>query len=316
VPTLAQAPAPLVSVVIPAYNPGRMLAAAVESVRAQTLADWEIVVVDDRSPEDVAAALGPLLDEPRLRLVRHAVNGGPTAARNTGMAEARGRFVAFLDADDSWQPEKLARQLQAVMARPDPDRVFCVTRTVVNLADGRHVVRPVRGKRPGERLDEFIFVAGNFCQTSSFFVSRALATRIGWRELSTGEDHLFAIDAVDREGAEYLLINEPLAIYNNDIRPGRLSHTTTLERGRRFMDEVRGLISAKALTGYESRYLGVLILRRHPLRGVGLFARAVATGALPPRFAATLLVRTVLPAGIYHKARSRLLGRRGAGAST
>lgn len=299
---------PCVSVVIPAYNPGAGLAAAIDSVRAQTFGDWEIVVVDDCSPEDVGAALGAGTNDPRVRLVRHDTNGGPSAARNTGVAQARGRFVAFLDADDSWYPEKLARQVAAVMARPHPERVFCVTRTIVNLADERHIVRPVRGKRPDEAMDEFIFVSGNFCQTSAFFLSRALARQIGWRDLVTGEDHLFAIDAI-AAGAEYLLVEEPLTTYNNDVRPGRLSHTTTLEQGRRFMEQVRGVLSAKALAGYESRYLGVMLLRQQPLRGLQTVTRAVATGALPPRFAATLLVRTALPAGLYHRVRSRLMGR-------
>jgi glycosyltransferase involved in cell wall biosynthesis len=299
---------PTVSVVVPAYNPGSRLAATIESVRAQTFGDWEIVVVDDCSPEDVRAALGSFADDPRLRLVRHDTNGGPSAARNTGVAHARGRFVAFLDADDSWHPEKLTRQVAAVMARPDPDRVFCVTRTIVNLADDRHIVRPVRGKRPDEAMDEFIFVSGNFCQTSAFFLSRALARRIGWRDLVTGEDHLFAIDAI-AAGAEYLLVEESLTTYNNDVRPGRLSHTTTLERGRRFMEQVRGVLSQKALAGYESRYLGVMLLRQHPVQGLQTLVRAVATGALPPRFAATLLVRTAVPAGLYHRVRSRLMGR-------
>ena len=300
---------PLVSVVIPAFDAGPLLATAAGAALGQTLADIEVIVVDDCSPVDEAAALVGFAGDPRLRIVRHAANAGPTAARNTGIAEARGRFVAFLDADDDWRPEKLERQLAAVMARADPDRVFCVTRTVVNLADGRSIVRPVRGKRPDEPMDEFIFVSGNFCQTSAFFLATALARAIGWRELSTGEDHLFAIDAC-RAGAEYLLVDEPLATYNNDVRPGRLSGTVTLARGRRFMDEVRGLVSPKALLGYESRYLGVLLLRRNPLLGLGLVGRALASGALPPRFAATLLARTATPAGLYHRIRSHLLGRR------
>ncbi len=299
----------MVSVVIPAYRSADRLPATLRSVQAQTLLDWEAIVVDDCSPDDTAGALAAFADDPRIRLVRHAANAGASAARNTGIAEARGRFVAFLDADDAWMPAKLERQLDAVVARPDPDRVFCVTRTVVELGGGRHIVRPVRGKRPDERMDEFIFVSGGFCQTSSFLVPRALAERVRFRPLPIGEDHLFAIDLCDA-GAEYLLIDEPLAVYHNEVRPGRLSNEASLERGRRFIADTAGALSAKARTGYEARYLGADILRRSPGEGFALLTRAVASGAMPPRFAASLLVRTVVPAGAYHRVRAALLGAR------
>jgi glycosyltransferase involved in cell wall biosynthesis len=277
----------------------------------QTMTDWEIVVVDDASPDDIAAALAPWRDDERVRLIRHERNAGATAARNTGIAATLGRFIAFLDADDSWLPTKLERQVNAVLACAEPERVFCVTQTIVNLADGRHVIRPRRAKRPDESMDEFIFVHAGFCQTSSFLVSRSLAAVTGFRELSTGEDHLFAIDLCNA-GATYLLIDSALTVYNDDLRPGRLSNRRTLDRGRAFMDEVRGLISPKAMLGYEARYLGVLLLRHNPFKGSALVARAVVSGALPPRFAASLLVRAALPADLYHTIRARLLGRGGA----
>lgn len=300
---------PLISVIIPAYNCADVLPAAVASVAAQTATAWEVIVVDDCSSDDPAAALSAYRTDSRVRVIRQPRNGGATAARNTGIAAATGRFVAFLDADDSWAPTKLERQLVAVMARPDPDKVFCVTRTIVNVADGHHLVRPIRGKRPDERMDEFIFVSGGFCQTSSFLVSRTLAASIGFRELSTGEDHLFAIDMV-RLGAEYLLVEETLTTYNDDFRPGRLSSDKTLARGEAFMADVRDLISPKALLAYQARYLGALVLKRSPIQGLGLVARAVAKGALPPRFAVTLMVRTLVPATAYHRFRSMVLGRR------
>ncbi|WP_293883626.1 glycosyltransferase family A protein [Sphingomonas sp.] len=306
--TVAEVP-PLVSIVIPAYAVRGFLADAVKSVLAQTMTDFEVIVVDDCSPDDVATELAHAGPDPRIRLVRHAENGGATAARNTGIANARGRFIAFLDHDDSWLPTKLERQLAGMMARPDPDKVFCVTGTIVNLADGRHVLRPVRGKRPDERMDEFIFVQGGFCQTSSFLVGAGLARRAAWRDLPTGEDHLFAIDLCAL-GAEYLLIDAPLTIYNNDLRSGRLSNDKTLATGARFMAAVGGVLSAKALQAYEIRYLGPAILRRNPVDGLVRIVRAVAAGAMSPRFAGSLLVRTMLPDSTYQRARAALLGQR------
>jgi glycosyltransferase involved in cell wall biosynthesis len=109
---------PLISCIVPAFNAERYLAEALDSILQQTYRRTEIVVVDDgstdRSP-DVIASFGP-----RLRAVRQ-VNSGPAAARNRGVDEARGEFIAFLDADDRWHPDKLRRQLAHFAERPGLD---------------------------------------------------------------------------------------------------------------------------------------------------------------------------------------------------
>jgi glycosyltransferase involved in cell wall biosynthesis len=298
---------PLISIVIPAYNSAASLPATLATVLAQTEARWEALVVDDCSTDDPAAVVAQLGD-PRIRVIRHERNGGASVARNTGIAAAKGRFVAFLDADDRWMPAKLEKQLAAVLASADPDRIFCVTQTVVELDENRSILRPIRPKRPDERMDEFIFVAAGFCQTSAFFVSTALARQVGgFRTLPTGEDHLFAIDLC-AAGAEYLLIEEPLTVYDNRLRDGRLSQTTSLEQGARFMAGIADTVSRKAMLGYESRYLGVLALRRNPATGLALMVRAVRAGALSPRFALFLIARTLIPGALYHRIRARLLG--------
>lgn len=98
---------PLVSVVIPAYNPGAPLREAVDSIVAQSFSDWDLAVVDDGSDED----LGWVDDvDARVHLL-HTEHLGASIARNVGIARTTGRLVAFLDADDRWLPEKLARQI-------------------------------------------------------------------------------------------------------------------------------------------------------------------------------------------------------------
>jgi glycosyltransferase involved in cell wall biosynthesis len=108
--------APLVSVIIPTYNRADLVRQAVASVRAQTYRDFEIVVVDDGGTDDTGAVLAA---GPELRLERHARRRGVSAARNTGMAAARGQWLAFLDSDDLWLPEKLARQISRLEGKPE-----------------------------------------------------------------------------------------------------------------------------------------------------------------------------------------------------
>jgi glycosyltransferase involved in cell wall biosynthesis len=106
---------PLFSVIVPTFNRGRFVSEAIASVLTQTVTDLECVVVDDASPDPTR--LPDALD-PRVRLVRREVNGGPAAARNTGLAEARGRYVAFLDDDDLFTPDRLELALEGLQRAP------------------------------------------------------------------------------------------------------------------------------------------------------------------------------------------------------
>ena len=112
-----------VSVVIPVYRQAEFLADAVRSVLAQTHADVEAIVVDDASPDSPADVLSAFRDE-RLRLVAHDANRGLSAARNTGFTASTGELVAFLDADDYFHPEKVARHVDFFQRRPDVDCAY------------------------------------------------------------------------------------------------------------------------------------------------------------------------------------------------
>jgi glycosyltransferase involved in cell wall biosynthesis len=101
-----------VSVIVPTRNRSRLLATTLRSVLDQRDVDLEVIVVDEASTDDTPGMLAALGDR-RLRVVRHEVPRGVSTARNRGVAEARGEWVAFIDDDDLWAPDKLARQLQA-----------------------------------------------------------------------------------------------------------------------------------------------------------------------------------------------------------
>nr|WP_299363835.1 glycosyltransferase family 2 protein [uncultured Paracoccus sp.] len=108
---------PRVSVILPTYNRTRTLGDAMASVLGQSFTDLELIVVDDGSTENVQAVVSEQ-DDGRVRYVRRLLNEGAAAARNTGIALARGAFVAFQDSDDLWLPGKLARQVERLDSLP------------------------------------------------------------------------------------------------------------------------------------------------------------------------------------------------------
>src|SRR2546422_627426 len=113
---------PLVSVVIPVYNGEQYLADAIQSVLDQTYPNFEAIVVDDGST-DGSAAVAKRVGE-AIRYV-HQANGGVSKARNTGIAAARGTYLAFLDQDDLWLPDKLAAQVAYLDSHPEIGAVYC-----------------------------------------------------------------------------------------------------------------------------------------------------------------------------------------------
>ncbi|MBU6372125.1 MAG: glycosyltransferase family 2 protein [Alphaproteobacteria bacterium] len=118
---------PLISVIVPAFNAARWIDRTLASIQAQTHREIEILVVDDGSTDDtVDHVLRVAATDSRIRLVRQA-NAGPAAARNRGIRESRGVFVAPIDADDLWAPDNLERQVTALILRPDA--AFCLARS-------------------------------------------------------------------------------------------------------------------------------------------------------------------------------------------
>lgn len=111
-----------VSVVIPAYNPGSLLRRSLSSVLAQTFRDFELLIVDDGSAEDLSWV--EAVEDPRVRLLRQR-NRGVSVARNVAVQLAQAPLVAFLDQDDEWLPEKLAQQID--LLDQSPEAAFCYT---------------------------------------------------------------------------------------------------------------------------------------------------------------------------------------------
>ena len=140
---MTASPPPLVTVIIPAYNAGKTLDETLGSVRGQTYDNLEILVVDDGSRDDTAAiAERHASADSRVRLIRQA-NAGVAAARNNALHQARGEWVAPVDADDLWHPEKIARQV-AVMLAASPRVALVYTWFAQIDADSRilHYARP------------------------------------------------------------------------------------------------------------------------------------------------------------------------------
>ncbi|MCF1184875.1 glycosyltransferase [Marichromatium gracile] len=236
---------PCVSVVIPAYRHQAFIAEAIDSVLRQSFNDLELIVIDDGSPDDTAAvAERALAHDPRARLLRQD-NAGSHATINRGLSMARGEWVAILNSDDRYHPDRLERLLAVAGEAYD----FLVSDLRLIDQDGGVVSDPghwfntmIEGFRQYARADGPVagLLYGNYtASTSNFFFRRALLDRIGGlREYRYVVDWEFALRAALEAPERFTyLIDEPLFDYRlhgaNTILSGALRGGAEIERMQR-----------------------------------------------------------------------------------
>lgn len=166
---------PTVTVIIPTYNRAYILDRAVQSVLRQTHADFELLIVDDASKDETGAYVHGLAD-PRVKYIRHEVNHGQCVAINTGIAAARGEFVACLDSDDEWLPTALEKQL-AVFRSSGPD-LGVVYMYTASLAPDGSIVPEFSSQLRGKVYRE-VLAQGYMAPSITLMVRRRCFDEIG-----------------------------------------------------------------------------------------------------------------------------------------
>jgi len=196
--------APLVSVIIPVHNAADLVADGVASALNQTWPNCEVIVVDDGSSDDTVRRLEPFGDSVRVIRQEHR---GPAVARNTGLRAARGVWAAFLDSDDLWRPEKLARCMAALAAHPAAGVAYTAV-WIHELESGRRYLLP-QYTRSG-RMAEDLFLECRGVNTSTLVVRRSCLDAIGGfdEELFRAQDWDLMLRLAER--TDYLHVPEPL----------------------------------------------------------------------------------------------------------
>jgi glycosyltransferase involved in cell wall biosynthesis len=221
--------APLVSVIIPTYNREKIIPKAIDSVFAQTYQDFEIIVLDDGSQDSTKAAVESY--GPQVHYF-YQNNKGIAGARNAGMHQAAGDYIAFLDSDDYWLPGKLERQMALFVEHPEYGMIACQCGSV--QIDGTYRERNRPGKSGWILYDLF---NKNFIRTSSAVITRTCLEKVGGFDeaLREGEEYDYWL----RIAAEFAVgfINEPLTVYvdntdgmSTDSLTGRLHRLKVLEK--------------------------------------------------------------------------------------
>jgi glycosyltransferase involved in cell wall biosynthesis len=212
---MTQETPPAVSVITALYNAGAFIGTTIESVLAQSFADWEMIIVDDCSTDDSASVVtGYAALDPRIVLVSLAENSGAAVARNSAIELARGRYLAFLDSDDSWHPDKLRKQLAFMQ-----DNSYAFTHTWYERQDeaGRPLGNLVR---PPAVLDYRTLLRSNFIACLTVIYDTECLGKVYMPLIRKRQDYGLWLRIL-KQGEQAHVLPENLAVYR--VRSGSIS---------------------------------------------------------------------------------------------
>lgn len=243
-----------VSVVIPTHRRANMVGAAVASALDQDFENLEVIVVVDGEDARTSEALRAVSDA-RLRVVDLAIGMGGAEARNIGVREARGEWVAFLDDDDEWLPHKLSRQM--VAARQSATLWPVVSSRLIARRPQRDSVAPLRSYNPAKPVSEFLFCRPSFndgpyaMQTSTLMMRREMMLAVPFRSaLKRHQDWDWVLRAERVPGAAFTVVDEPLVIYRTEDDRESVSRAQDFQFSMEWGQDMRGFFSAKAYSWF------------------------------------------------------------------
>lgn len=290
------------SIVIPAYGRPEELRRTLASCLAQTHAALEVIVIDDGSPVDLKIVVDAF-DDPRLVYVRQA-NAGACAARNRGIDMARAPWIALLDSDDTFHPEKLAvcRDILDRCAREDEGNLPAMVyhRIEVDRGAGQTWAQPERAPRPGESLAEFLFCGHQHIMTSAMVVRTDVARAIRFVEtMPMWQDLDFKVRFA-HAGFDALFIDRSLGWYDDMGSVGRVSRGRHKVRLTAWLESARPWMSEKAYRGFRANVLAAHFAKETPIASLVDIVNGVLRGGVPVKTALRRAIRAYFPE-IYAK---------------
>jgi glycosyltransferase involved in cell wall biosynthesis len=292
-----------VSVVIPLYNRAGAIEDAVRSVLRQTYPSFEVIVVDDGSSDDGAAVAEAIQDD-RIRVIRLPENRGGGAARTAGIEAASAPWIAFLDSDDAWDPDKLERQMAALKASPQPANSICYCNIRIVEAGREIGLWNRRGPLPREDVSDYLITHEQAVQTSCILLSTELARRIRFDpRLRRHQDWDFVLRAV-HGGAALTYVDQPLATYVRAPAGLGVSTHPNPQPSIFWLQEARGMLSPRAIARFEVQQIYPRLVGTQPGEAQKIILRSTAS----LRVSWLRLLRTVASSGPLGRAWRRLKG--------
>lgn len=265
---------PTWSVIIPTYNRAGLLVRSIGSVLDQTFADFEIIVVDDGSSDNTLEVVRSFADDRIVYLVQDR-NLGAAAARNTGMKQACGRFIAFLDSDDQWERTKLEACHEFSTARELAEEWLGFHQILVQRNRTEYIA-PAISLSDSPSFADFLVLDG-FVQTSSIFGPRVTISRVQFDQTYAPLEDWDWLIKQTTDGTLIRYLPERLGTHHADTRPGRISAIVDPSVSTAWLTVHESRLSNRARAGFELLRIAPSLKSSRPLRArmVGLRSAVV-----------------------------------------
>lgn len=306
---------PLFSIVIPSLNRAHTIGRAIESCLEQTCQDFEIIVIDDeQSSDNMASVLEQYKSQCALSLITDH-QGSAAAARNTGINEAKGQYIAFLDADDLYMPSKLATVAKLLDSEP---RTLFYSQNYIDRGVDKWWIKPRRGLAVDENIFNYLFLGQGWVHPSSMVLATDLAKKNPFdTALSFGDDTQFVAD-LWLQGVKVTMIEAPLTLYDDPYQSDRLSQSPVFKSGKsdehvsfmHWVESQRSEMPEPAYRAYRASFRSRFFARRSPLNAMRDIWQAWRYGVFTCRQCLSQTLQTFSP-GIYRRVADLVVHYRG-----
>lgn len=287
---------PFFSIVIPVYNRAEVILPTLMSVKEQSYDNFECIVVDDGSKDSEQLKEVVLsLQDVRFRYV-HQENGGGGSARNTGIINSLGQYIAFLDSDDLFLKNKLELVKQKI-DKSGSEAIYSFM--YVDRGSGKYWVRPDRAIAPDEDMGEYLFVYNQFIQTSTIVILTSKCKQILFDpDLRKGQDLDFCL-RIHKYGLRFDTIEQPLTVWVDQTEVGRTSRTSGYRAPIEWLDRSQGLMTERAIKGYKATVLFYYMAKSKPLTSLVYLLQGWVQAGVPTKVIMRQLLRGFFPRKLY-----------------
>jgi glycosyltransferase involved in cell wall biosynthesis len=294
----------MVTVIIPSYNRRAFTERAVNSVLAQTYRDFQILVIDDHSRDEEVYQPDPALGS-QVRVIRHAVNSGASAARNTGVKEAEDTLIAFLDSDDYWLPERLETHVALFNQQREPEKVLLYGSYYKN--DQRFWTKtPFFPLRHRQSVGEYLFFNYGDMHVNTWLATKNLLAQVAFSsDLKQSEDWdvLLRIESL---GGKFIYSPKPCAVRNVDLREERLTTKTDVESQMRFLERNSTRLTPQSCALFEALVMKLNRPSDSPLKSFLTIIQAMASNPRLKLESRLQLVYSYFIARVFHKLNAKI----------
>ncbi|MBJ8051876.1 glycosyltransferase family 2 protein [Bacillus cereus] len=287
----------LVSIVIPTYNRSELIKRTINSVLAQTYTNFELIIVDDASTDNTEDIVNEYHDD-RIKFIKLNGNSKGTKPRNVGIKESKGEYIALLDSDDEWLPNKLENQLNFMRTFND-DSLVCFTDLILK-GTKKTVYSNNRALFEEEDILEYIFLGKNWVQTSTYMFSSKLGKQTLFNPtLKKHQDWDFCL-RLKKNGAKFVNFPEHLAIYYSDDREGRIGNNLKYKQSLEWINSVSNDISNEVKHAFLVRVMTKpLIFNKQRNKALSIYLDGKKNGVIGLSALGKGIIKCFMPLSIY-----------------